>query len=216
MANSIDALKPELWNKFGLALFWEKMVMLKRVSTQFKDEPSSKGDTVNFHKGTKRSVKRKGTNAIQRSNVKFNNIPIKLNQHLYDSFALTDRDLTVSFDTIVEETLEPAIEGLAYGFEKVLAYTAISGFLANSIGRLGGLTSSNVKSYGLKLNQFHNDNNAPQPRTTGLSSDAETIFLDAEIFISAEKVGDKGAALREAILGRKLGQDFIQIGRAHV
>jgi len=210
MANSIDAMKPELWNKFGLALFWEKMVMLHRVSRQFKNELASEGDTVNYHKSAKRTVKRKGTSDIQRGDIDVENIPIVLNQHLYDSFELSDRDMSISFDTLVEETLEPSIKGIAFGFEKVLAYTAISGFLSNAIGRLGGLTNANCKGYGLQLNQFHNDNNAPHPRTTGLSSDAETIFLDADIFISAERVGDGGLALREALLGRKLGQDFIR------
>ena len=210
MANSIDALKPEMWNKFGLALFWEKMVMLHRVSRQYKNELATEGDTVNYHKAAKRNVKRKGANDIQRADVSFTNIPIKLNQHLYDSFELTDRDLSVSFDTIVEETLEPSINAIAYGFEKVLAYTAISGFLSNAIGDLQGLTNANCKGFGLKLNQFHNDNNSPHPRTTGLSSDAETIFLDADIFMSAERVGDGGTALREALLGRKLGQDFMR------
>ena len=210
MANSIDAMKPELWNKYGLALFWEKMVMLHRVSRQFKNELASEGDTVNYHKSAKRTVKRKGTSDIQRGDIDIENIPIVLNQHLYDSFELSDRDMSISFDNLVTETLEPSINAIAYGFEKILAYTAISGFLANSIGRLGGLTNANCKGYGLQLNQFHNDNYAPHPRTTGLSSDAETIFLDADIFISAERVGDGGLALREALLGRKLGQDFMR------
>jgi len=210
MANSIDALKPELWNKYGLALFWEKMVMLHRVSTQYKNELASEGDTVNYHRPKKRTMKRKGTSNIQRGDVEFDNIPIVLNQHLYDSFELTDRDLAVSFDTIVTETLEPSINAISYGFEKILAYNAITSFLSGAIGDLGGLTKDNAKNYGLQLNQFHNDNYAPYPRTTGLSSDAETIFLDADIFMSAERVGDGGFALREAALGHKLGQDFLR------
>jgi hypothetical protein len=39
-------------------------------------------------------------------------------------------------------------------------------------------------------------------------TDIETDLLKTDIFVSAEKVGDAGTALREASLGRKFGMDF--------
>ena len=54
----------------------------------------------------------------------------------------------------------------------------------------------------------HTENAAPlADRRFVVGATAEADLLGSELFVSAEKVGDAGTALREASLGRKFGMD---------
>jgi len=208
--NQLDAMKPELWNKFGLRMFWEELVFGKMVNWEFKDEMASHGQVVNFHKAQKREMQRKGINPLKRKAAKFDNVAIKLDQHLYDAFYLTDLQLSLSFDSLVTEVMYPSIQAMVLGFEKVLAGRAITGLLKNTVGQLGSLTNANAKSRGLLINQHFNNVLAPHPRNTALAPNSETQFLDTDLFLSANTTGDGGLAMREALIGRKLAQNFVR------
>jgi hypothetical protein len=69
--------------------------------------------------------------------------------------------------------------------------------------------TEDIKSDVVDTRAFLTKNAAPlTDRRFVYSSETETELLKTDLFVSAEKVGDAGTALREASLGRKYGMDF--------
>lgn len=205
----IDNLIPELWANEALAMLEENMVMANLVYRDYENQIASFGDTVNAHRPSTFSAKRKGVNddiTVQAATVI--GVPVVLNQHLHTSFLIRDAEMSKSFKDLSQYFLAPAMSSIASGVDKaVLGF--IPQFLTNSYGSLDGLTDANAIVNILGARKTLNDNKVPLMGRRMLTTTAtEATLLSLAQFISAEKVGDEGTALREASIGRKLGFDF--------
>jgi hypothetical protein len=211
MPNQIDALIPERWNEAGLAIFYNKLVFAHRVLVQFEDQAAEKGDVVNFHRVNKRGARRlTNGGSIVIDPLEAEKIPVPLNQHYYDAFKITQRQRTVAFDKVVEEFLVPSIEGIATGFESSLCFLAISKFIGNTVGQLGGLDKTNAKDRMLALEEYFDNIEAPYPRTCGISARTKAILTGVDMFVTANTLGDGGYAMKTAELGQKFGIDYVR------
>lgn len=218
-ANDFDtddrAWVPELWAAETLAILEENMVIGQLVHTDFEDEVAEFGDVVNTRKPGTFTAERKGVNDdVTVQDATAAKIAVKLNQHIHTSFLIRDGQESRSFRDLVNEYLRPAALSIAQKVDKILLGQGYQ-FMANGVGNLGRYSESapgatgNVKGYILDTRQKMNENKAPvQGRSLILAPDSETEALKLDIFITADKVGDEGTALREASLGRKLGFDF--------
>jgi len=207
-ANDNDALIPELWAREGLAILEENMVMARLVHRDFSNEIANFGDVVNTRRpGTFLAKRKTDTDDVVSQDAVATNVQVPLDQHVYVTFTIKDGESSKSFQDLVEMYLQPGAQEMASAVDRILCGQAHQ-FLANRVGNLMEMTDSNAKNYMLSARQKMNENKAyPQDRNLVLSPQSETDLLATELFISAEKRGDDGTALRDASLGRVLGFD---------
>jgi len=208
-ANSLDAYIPELWANESLAILLENMVVSNLVHRDFEDQVASFGDIVNTRKPGEFVAKRKtATDDITLQDATATNVQVPLNQHFHTSFIIRDEEWSKSFKDLVVEYVQPAMQSIARAVDQVVL-GQVHKFLANSAGKLNGITSSDAVDYILDLRQVLNDNKAyVDGRRLIVTPSTETVFLKDSRLLEAQKVGDDGTALREASLGRKLGFDI--------
>jgi hypothetical protein len=204
-SNSLDAFVPELWAQESLAILEENMVIGNLVHRDFEEKIAAFGDTVNTRKPAEFTAKRKGVNDdVTVQDASATNVPVVLNQMVHVSFLLRDGEESKSFKDLVVEYLQPAMLAQARFVDRVLL-GQYSQFLANCAGKLGGLSSSTAQAYILEARKVMNIKKVFESgRNLIWTPTAEANVLGTEMFLSAEKVGDDGTALREASLGRKL------------
>jgi hypothetical protein len=204
--NDVDALTPEVWAHESIAFLEENMVIGQLVHRDYSDEIAKMGDTVNIDKPADFKAKRKGVNddvTIQDANA--SNVPVKLDQHIHTSFLIRDGEESVAIESLVDKYLEPALIAQARLLDQVLLGQTVQ-FVNNSYGTLGGLTGSNAKESILGVRKILNTNKAHMSNRHMIwTVEGETAALNTDLFLTADKVGDDGTALREASLGRKLG-----------
>jgi len=207
-ANNNTALIPQLWAQEGLAILEENMVMARLVHRDFSDEVANYGDVVNTRRpGTFTTARKTDVDSVVAQDAIATNVPVPLDQHVYVTFTIKDGESSKAFQDLVDLYLTPAAQQIARTVDRVLIGQAHL-FLDNSVGSLQEMTINNAKDYLLECREKMNVNKAyPTGRNIVLSPSAETELLKTELFISAEKRGDEGTALREASLGRLLGFD---------
>lgn len=207
-ANDNDALIPELWAQEGLAILEENMVMARLVHRDFSDEVANYGDVVNTRRPSEFTTRRKtDADDVENQDAISTNVQVPLDQHVYVSFTIKDGEASKAFQDLVDIYLTPAAMQVARTVDRVLIGQAHE-FLGNKVGRLMEMDDTNAKDFLLECREKMNVNKAyPSGRNLVLSPQSETELLKTELFISAEKRGDEGTALREASLGRLLGFD---------
>lgn len=212
-ANDFDtneiAWNPQVWAQETLAILEENMVIGRLVHTDFSDEIQNFGDTVNTRLPGTFTAERKGTNDdVTIQDASATNVPVKLDQHVHTSFLIRDGEESRSFKDLIKEYLSPAALSLAQHVDKILLGQAYQ-FLVNATGTLGSFTSTTAKAEILACREKLTSNNCPmEGRNFILTPPTETEVLELDLFISADKIGDDGTAMREASIGRKLGFDF--------
>lgn len=201
------AWNPEIWAAETLAILQENMVVGLLVHTDFSDEIASFGDTVNTRKPGEFVGKRKGTNddvTVQAATA--TKVAVVMNQHVHTSFLIRDGEESRSFEDLVAEYLEPAAASLAEHIDKILLGQVYQ-FLDNQ-SESDPDGTEDIKDGILDVREVQNVKKVPpNGRNLILTTKSETEALKLDLFISAEKVGDDGTALREASLGKKLGYE---------
>jgi len=207
-ANDNDALVPELWAQEGLAILEENMVMARLVYRDFSNEVANYGDVVNTRRpGTFTAKRKTDSDNVESQDAVATNVQVPLDQHVYVTFTIKDGEASKSFQDLVEMYLTPAAQEMASSVDRILC-GQVHQFLANTAGNLMEMDEDNAKDYLLAAREKMNVNKAyPSGRNLVLSPSSETELLKTELFISAEKRGDAGTALRDASLGRVLGFD---------
>jgi len=196
---------PELWANEALAILEEEMVAAQLCYRNYETSLASFGDTVNIQLPAELEANRKSrTGNVVVQTPTASNIDVKLDQHVECTFSLYDADISKSFIDLVNLYLRPALVANARHIDRIVL-GQYPQFLTNQIGSMGNIASTNVVSRILGANKFMSINKAPmQNRNLLWTPTSESAVLSNELFISAEKVGDDGTALREASLGRKL------------
>lgn len=204
--NDVDAFIPEVWAQESLMILENNMVLGNLVHRDFSDQIANFGDTVNTRKPSKFTMKRKGdSDSVTVQDANATNVPVRLDQHLHTSFLIKDGQESKGFKSLVNEFLSPAILSIAEGVDQILAAQAYQ-FLPNAVGSLGGTTNAGTLIAARdKMNQLLVPS---QGRTIVMPSNMEAALLSDKDFVTADKVGDAGTALREGSLGRKYGFDL--------
>ncbi len=204
--NDIDPLVPELWAKESLYHLIENMVAPHLVSTNYKDELAKFGQTVNIDKpGTFNAEPKTISDSVTIQDADSEQIDVKLNQHVHVSVLLKDGEENMSFKDLAEYHLPEMVKALARRVDRVVL-GQYAQFLANGFGHLGALTKSNAHDYILGVRTVMTKNLAHDVgRNLVWNPDGVNAVLGTELFVSAEKRGDGGQALREASMGRIIG-----------
>lgn len=209
-ANDNDAMIPEIWANMGLAILEENMVAAALVHRDFSPEVAQFGDVVNTRRPGQFKIRRKGDNdPVVGQDAITNNVRVPLDQHFYTNFTIKDGEASKSFQDLVDIHLLPGMQNIARAIDRAIL-GRVHGFLANTVGQLGGLTGANARDVMLAAREKLNENKAFfNGRHLVVSPASETSLLKAnnDLFLGADKRGDDGTALREASLGRLLGFD---------
>lgn len=196
-------LTPEIIAREALMVLRNNAVMANLVHRDYSDEfVAGVGDTITIRKPASFVANEFDGQKIIVQDADEDGVAVKMDKHLDVSFAVTSKQLTMDIEDFSKQLLIPAMQAFADKVDKYL---------------LGLKEEINQKVPATEVAQ--NDvidaraylTKAAAPlgdRRFVYGSDMETKLLKTDLFISAEKVGDEGTALREASLGRKYGMDF--------
>jgi hypothetical protein len=211
-ANDLDAFIPEFWAQESLAVLEENVVASGLVYRDFENTLAQHGDTVNCRRPNRFEPVRKDlTDNVTVQDATAVNVPVKLDQHVHTSFLIRDGEESKSMRALIDEYIVPAVKGMARWTDRMVL-GQYGQFIVNATGQLGHLSSTNAKSYLIdsrKKTQTLLWPDGDPIRPFVMNEDVEAQMLNTDLFVSAEKVGDQGSALRTASLGRKFGFDML-------
>lgn len=200
MANTI--LTPDIIAREALMVLRNNAVMAKLVHRDYADEfVAGVGDTITIRKPATFEAKEFG-GTIEVQDATESGVAVKMDKHLDVSFAVTSKQLTMDIKDFSEQLLIPAMQAFA---DKVDSYLlGLQSDITNRVTATGAAQNDVIDA-----RAFLTKSGAPlADRRYVYNTDTETKLLKTDLFVSAEKVGDAGTALREASLGRKYGLDF--------
>jgi len=200
MANTF--LTPDIIAREALMVLRNNAVMSKLVHRDYSNEFAAVGDTITIRKpATFEAKEYTGTLNIQDATE--GNTSVTLNKHLDVSFAVGSKELTLDIKDFSTQLLVPAMQAFADKIDKYLIAEE-----ANATNRVNHASGAIAPADLIAARKVLNDNAAPLAgRNFVIGTQAEADLLGSDLFVSAEKVGDNGTALREASLGRKFGLD---------
>lgn len=200
MANTF--LTPDIIAREALMVLRNNAVMANLVHRDYSDEfVAGIGDTITIRKPAKFDAK-EYAGSIEVQDATEGRVTVKMDKHLDVSFAVTSKQLTMDIKDFSEQLLVPAMQAF---LDKIDAYLLA---LNTDVTKKVPSTAS-IKDDLIDARKHLTASATPlADRRFVYGTDAEADLLKTDLFVSAEKVGDEGTALREASLGRKFGMDF--------
>lgn len=211
-ANDNDALIPELWANESVAILEENMVLGQLVHRDFEPVVANFGDIVHTRKPADQTVSRKtDSDTITYNDAVLNNITVPLNQHFVAPFIIKDGERSKSLQDLIAIHLVPAMKAIGNGVDRAIAGRMAHAFLntpTNRVGRLLNLSKTTSQDYILEAGEVLNTNLAPMDgRRLVVGPRGKTAIMGTDLFVSAERRGDGGSALENAVMGQILGFD---------
>ena len=204
MPNTI--LTPDIIAREALMVLRNNAVMANLVHRDYSEEfVAGVGDKITVRKPAKFEAKEfDASKGITVQDATENSVDVTMDKHLDVSFAVTSKQLTLDIASFSEQFLKPAMQAFADKVDKYLI--ALEADITNRVNHADGLFApADI----IAARKYLTDSAAPTTeRRLVIGSQADADLLSNELFISAEKVGDNGTALREASLGRKFGFDI--------
>ena len=200
MANTF--LTPDIIAREALMVLRNNAVMANLVHRDYSDEfVAGVGDTITIRKPAKFDAK-EYAGSIEVQDATEGSVTVKMDKHLDVSFAVTSKQLTMDIADFSAQLLVPAMQAFQ---DKIDAYLlALSTEITNKV-----TAGTSIKDDLIDARKYLTASATPlTERRFVYGTEAEADLLKTDLFISAEKVGDEGTALREASLGRKFGMDF--------
>lgn len=201
MANTI--LTPEIIAREALMVLRNNAVMANLVHRDYSsDFVGAVGDTITVRKPAT-FVANEFTDKITVQDATETGVPVVMDKHLDVSFAVTAKQMAMEIADFSKQLLVPAMQAFADKVDKYLLALE-----AEATHRVSHASGEIAPADMIAARKFLTENAAPlADRRFVVGATAEADLLSNELFVSAEKVGDAGTALREASLGRKFGMD---------
>ncbi|MEM1350006.1 MAG: P22 phage major capsid protein family protein [Myxococcota bacterium] len=199
----VDPGIPEFWLAQAIGFLRAQAMMARLVRRDVSDQVQTVGDTVNIIKRGSLTVRDKAEgSAITSDSPADSKVAVLLDRHKYVSWFVEDRAASVAVDAAIDY-IEDGMGGIAEAIEADLL--GLYADIANDVGTGGtNLTLATL----LAARQQLNVQRAPmQGRALIISPKDEVALLNSELLVAADKRGDDGKALREAMMGRIYGFD---------
>lgn len=200
MANTI--LTPEIIAREALMVLRNNAVMANLVHRDYSSEfVAGVGDMITIRKPAAFEAKEFDGN-IDVQDATETGVSVKMDKHIDVSFAVTTKQLTMDIEDFSKQLLVPAMQAIADKVDRLLL--ALKADITQSVPATDSIQNDviDARAYLTKAAAPLTD------RRFVYGSEVETKLLKTDLFISAEKVGDEGTALRTASLGTKYGMDF--------
>lgn len=203
MANTF--LTPDIIAREALMQLRNNAVMSKLVHRDYSSEfVAGIGDTITVRKPATFEAKEYDGADIEVQDATESGVPVVMDKHLDVSFKVTSTQLTLDIADFSAQLLVPAMQAFNDKIDKYLL-----GLEADITNRVTHASGEITPADFVDARKYLVDAAAPTTeRYAVIGAAAEADLLKADLFVSAEKVGDAGTALREASLGRKYGLDF--------
>lgn len=201
MANSI--LTPDIIAREALMVLRNNAVMANLVHRDYSEDfVGAVGDTITVRKPAT-FVANEYSGSINVQDATETAVPVVMDKHLDVSFAVTAKQMTMDIADFSKQLLVPAMQAFADKVDKLLIALE-SEATSRHTHTDGAIAPADL----IAARKFLTENAAPlAERRFVVGATAEADLLGNELFVSAEKIGDNGTALREASLGRKFGMD---------
>ena len=201
MANQF--LTADIIAREALMLLRNNAVMSKLVHRDYSDEfVAGVGDTITIRKPAKFVAKEFKSN-IEVQDATTDSTTVTMDKHLDVSFAVTSKEMTLDIADFSAQLLVPAMQAFSDKIDNYILSLATAD-VTNKVASTGNIQNDIVDA-----RKYLTQAAAPlTERNFVYNSNVEAELLKTDLFVSAEKVGDEGTALREASLGRKFGLDF--------
>lgn len=195
-------LTPNVIAREALMVLRNNAVMANLVHRDYSEEfVSGVGDTITIRKPASFDAK-EFDGAIEVQDANEAGVAVKMDKHLDVSFAVTAKQLSMDIKDFSAQLLVPAMQAFANKVDQYLL--GLKADVEQSVP-----ATASVQDDVVDARAYLTKSAAPlADRRFVYGSDVETKLLKTDLFVSAEKVGDEGTALREASLGRKFGMDF--------
>lgn len=201
MANTI--LTPDIIAREALMVLRNNAVMANLVHRDYSDEFAAVGDTITIRKPATFVANEYNGSKITVQDATEAGVPVTIDKHLDVSFAVTSKEMALDIADFSKQFLVPAMQAFADKVDKYLI-----GLEASATNRVAHASGEIAPKDVIEARKYLTKNAAPlADRRFVVGATAEADLLNSELFVSAEKVGDEGTALREASLGRKFGLD---------
>ena len=205
MANTF--LTPAIIAREALMQLRNNAVMSKLVYRDYSDDfVGAVGDTITIRKPATFVAKEFST-AIDVQDATENNVTVTMDKHLDVSFAVTSKELTLDIKDFSQQLIVPAMQAFNDKIDTLLidlAKAKVTQRITHA-SSAGAITTAEL----VDARKFLVDHAAPTTdRNFVIGAVAEADLLKTDLFVSADKVGDNGTALREASIGRKYGMNF--------
>ena len=201
MANTI--LTPDIIAREALMVLRNNAVMANLVHRDYSDEFAAVGDTITVRKPATFVANEYNGEKITVQDATESGVAITIDKHLDVSFAVTSKEMSLDIADFSKQFLVPAMQAFANQVDKYLI-----GLEASATNRVSHANGEIAPKDMIEARKYLTQNAAPlSDRHFVVGATAEADLLNSELFVSAEKVGDEGTALREASLGRKFGMD---------
>lgn len=201
MANTI--LTPDIIAREALMVLRNNAVMANLVHRDYSDEFAAVGDTITVRKPATFTANEYNGSSITVQDATESGVEVKIDKHLDVSFGVTSKEMALDIADFSKQFLVPAMQAFADKVDKYLI-----GLEASATNRVAHASGEIAPKDMIEARKFLTQNAAPlSDRRFVVGATAEADLLNSELFVSAEKVGDEGTALREASLGRKFGMD---------
>lgn len=194
-------LTPDIIAREALMVLRNNAVMANLVHRDYSREFVGRvGDTITIRKPATFTVK-EFEGEIEVQDAVENSATVVMDKHLDVSFAVTSEQMALDIEDFSAQLLVPAMQAF---LDKIDGYIlGLAKDVTNAVTATGDAHADMVDA-----RAFLTKAAAPlTERRFVASSDMEADLLKTDLFVSAEKVGDEGTALREASLGRKFGMD---------
>lgn len=197
-------LTPDIIAREALMVLRNNAVMANLVHRDFSEEfVGAVGDTITVRKPATFVANEYDGSKITVQDATESGVPVVMDKHLDVSFAVTSKQMALSIEDFSKQLLVPAMQAFADKVDKYLI-----GLEAEATNRHPHADGAIAPADMVAARKYLTKNAAPMAdRRFVVGADAEADLLNSELFVSAEKVGDAGTALREASLGRKFGMD---------
>lgn len=203
MANTL--LTPSIIAKEALMVLRNNAVMANLVYRDYSDEFAAVGDTITIRKPATFQANEfpNVSGGITVQDATEGSTTVTMDKLLDVSFKVTSKEMTLSIEDFSKQLLVPAMQAFADKVDKYLI-----GLEASATNRVTHTSGEIAPADMIAARKFLTANAAPlTERSFVIGAEAEADLLGSQLFVSAEKVGDNGTALREASLGRKFGMD---------
>lgn len=201
MANTI--LTPDIIAREALMVLRNNAVMANLVHRDYSDDfTGAVGDTITIRKPAT-FVANEYNGSIEVQDATETGVSVVMDKHLDVSFAVTAKQMALDIEDFSKQLLIPAMQAFADKIDKYLI-----GLESAATNRVAHADGNIAPADMIAARKYLTQNAAPlADRRFVVGATAEADLLNSELFVSADKVGDEGTALREASLGRKFGMD---------
>ena len=199
-----NILTPDIIAREALMVLRNNAVMAKLVHRDYSDEfVGAVGDTITIRKPAT-FVTDEFTGEIRVQEATETGVEVKMDKHLDVSISVTAKQMTMDIKDFSAQILVPAMQAFADKIDKYLIALE-----AEATNRVPHASGAFAPADMIAARKCLVENAAPlADRRFVVGAAAEADLLNNELFVSAEKVGDTGTALREASLGKKFGMEI--------